>query len=219
MLNLLTDLPRFISYLNFKPSTDELGKKLLLDFLSPLSLESINFLTLSSSGMLKPISSLGNSDMQVVSDLAKLSSEFSVQNISAELAQNHLVVSADRKIVCSSITNQREEVGLILLTFTKAVNSEDVAIIKVFMLLVSYYLFPKLQIPTSNLSTLIVNPLTPRQRQVVEGFIEGKTNHELSLELGFSISTIRHETMAIFKTLGASDRKEAAKIAQEQSLL
>jgi hypothetical protein len=42
---------------------------------------------------------------------------------------------------------------------------------------------------------------------------------ELSLELGFSISTIRHETMAIFKTLGASDRKEAAKIAQEQSLL
>jgi DNA-binding NarL/FixJ family response regulator len=54
---------------------------------------------------------------------------------------------------------------------------------------------------------------------VVQGFIEGKTNHELSLELGFSISTIRHETMAIFKTLGASDRKEAAKIAQEQYLI
>jgi DNA-binding NarL/FixJ family response regulator len=49
--------------------------------------------------------------------------------------------------------------------------------------------------------------------------IDGKTNHELSVLLGFSVSTIRHETMAIFKTLGVSDRKEAAKVAVANALL
>jgi DNA-binding NarL/FixJ family response regulator len=43
--------------------------------------------------------------------------------------------------------------------------------------------------------------------------VEGKTNHELANELGFSVSTIRHETMRIYQSLAVSDRKEAAKKA------
>ncbi len=62
-------------------------------------------------------------------------------------------------------------------------------------------------------------PLTPRQAQVLQGMIEGKTNHELATDLGFSVSTIRHETMAIFRALGVSDRKEAAKAAQQMELI
>jgi DNA-binding NarL/FixJ family response regulator len=87
--------------------------------------------------------------------------------------------------------------------------------------LTSTYIFPKIvdTNPSASLTDLKQNPLTPRQRQVLSGFVEGKTNHELALELGFSISTIRHETMAIFKTLGASDRKEAAKLAQQHNLI
>lgn len=55
--------------------------------------------------------------------------------------------------------------------------------------------------------------LTPRQLSILRGMIEGKTNHELANELGFSVSTIRHETMRIYQTLSVSDRKEAAKKA------
>ena len=40
--------------------------------------------------------------------------------------------------------------------------------------------------------------------------VEGKTNHELAAELGFSVSTVRHETMRIYEALAVSDRKEAA---------
>jgi DNA-binding NarL/FixJ family response regulator len=58
-----------------------------------------------------------------------------------------------------------------------------------------------------------------RQLQIINGFVEGKTNHELAEDLGFSVSTVRHETMDIFRLLGASDRKEAAKIAQERSIV
>jgi DNA-binding NarL/FixJ family response regulator len=58
-----------------------------------------------------------------------------------------------------------------------------------------------------------------RQLQILQGFVEGKTNHELAEDLGFSVSTIRHETMEIYRSLGASDRKEAAKIAQEKDIV
>jgi DNA-binding NarL/FixJ family response regulator len=49
--------------------------------------------------------------------------------------------------------------------------------------------------------------------------IEGKTNHELAEDLGFSVSTIRHETMRIYLLLQVSDRKEAAREAVLQSLV
>ena len=55
--------------------------------------------------------------------------------------------------------------------------------------------------------------LTPRQLSILRGMVEGKTNHELANELGFSVSTIRHETMRIYQALSVSDRKEAAKKA------
>jgi DNA-binding NarL/FixJ family response regulator len=61
--------------------------------------------------------------------------------------------------------------------------------------------------------------LTPRQIQILRGMVEGKTNHELATEMGFSVSTIRHETMRIYQALAVSDRKEAAKKALLLSLI
>jgi DNA-binding CsgD family transcriptional regulator len=55
--------------------------------------------------------------------------------------------------------------------------------------------------------------LSARQLSILRGMVEGKTNHELATELGFSVSTIRHETMRIYQALSVSDRKEAAKKA------
>ena len=61
--------------------------------------------------------------------------------------------------------------------------------------------------------------LTPRQISILRGMVEGKTNHELANELGFSVSTIRHETMRIYQALSVSDRKEAAKKAISLALI
>jgi DNA-binding CsgD family transcriptional regulator len=61
--------------------------------------------------------------------------------------------------------------------------------------------------------------LTPRQVSILRGMVEGKTNHELANELGFSVSTIRHETMRIYQALAVSDRKEAAKKAISLALI
>ena len=61
--------------------------------------------------------------------------------------------------------------------------------------------------------------LTQRQLVILGGMVEGKTNHELATEMGFSVSTVRHETMRIYQALSVSDRKEAAKKALELGLL
>lgn len=61
--------------------------------------------------------------------------------------------------------------------------------------------------------------LTQRQKQILRGMVEGKTNHDLAIELGFSVSTVRHETMAIYKELSVSDRYEAARIAVKNGLI
>ena len=61
--------------------------------------------------------------------------------------------------------------------------------------------------------------LTQRQRQVLRGMVEGKTNHDMAIELGYSVSTIRHETMAIYKELAVSDRHEAARVAISRGLV
>ena len=55
--------------------------------------------------------------------------------------------------------------------------------------------------------------LTSRQLLILRGMVDGKTNHELAAEMGFSVSTVRHETMRVYQALAVSDRKEAAKKA------
>jgi len=55
--------------------------------------------------------------------------------------------------------------------------------------------------------------LSGRQLSILGGMVDGKTNHELAAELGFSVSTVRHETMRVYQALAVSDRKEAAKKA------
>ena len=54
---------------------------------------------------------------------------------------------------------------------------------------------------------------------ILWGIVQSKTNHELATEMGFSVSTIRHETMRIYQALSVSDRKEAAKKAIMLSLV
>jgi DNA-binding NarL/FixJ family response regulator len=50
---------------------------------------------------------------------------------------------------------------------------------------------------------------TSRQKKILGRLAEGHTNAGIAAELGFSVSTIRHETMKIYDKLAVSDRREA----------
>ena len=71
----------------------------------------------------------------------------------------------------------------------------------------------------NNIRDSSARQLSARQLSILRGMVEGKTNHELATEMGFSVSTIRHETMRIYQALGVSDRQEAAKKALILSLI
>ena len=220
MINLISELPRLIGFLNTRPNIDEFSRKLVLDFFYPIGINYLGVFSLFEIGRLKPIAEQGNSNGRY-STLVDLESTFQHKNIISGLGVNNLLTSPDKKMACSSISNGKNDLGLITTEFSQPLSTEMTTPFQIFMGIGSYYLYPKIQqvVEPGKQSYLSINPLTPRQQRVLHGFIEGKTNHELALELGFSISTIRHETMAIFKILGASDRREAAKIAQELSLI
>lgn len=60
---------------------------------------------------------------------------------------------------------------------------------------------------------------TLRQREILQMLADGLTNSQIAHQLGFSESTIRHETMRIYRALQADGRKDAVAIALRAGLL
>lgn len=56
--------------------------------------------------------------------------------------------------------------------------------------------------------------LTKRQNNILDGMSRGKTNKAIAYELGYSESTIRQESMVIYRMLGVSGREEAAEVTR-----
>lgn len=61
--------------------------------------------------------------------------------------------------------------------------------------------------------------MTDRQLAILERMAAGHTNAQIARTIGFSESTVRQETMAIYRHLGAGGRQDAARIAAERGLL
>lgn len=51
--------------------------------------------------------------------------------------------------------------------------------------------------------------LTDRERLVLRGIVDGKTNQAIAADLAFSLSTIRNDTSEIYRKLGVSRRSQA----------
>ena len=62
-------------------------------------------------------------------------------------------------------------------------------------------------------------PLSPRQIEILQSLIEGKTNYDIASELGYSVSTIRQETIKIYSMLNVSGRRAAAQEALRQQIV
>lgn len=222
MNDLVAEILRFANFLNHRPNLEELLSRLATDFLVHLKPSALAVASLGPTNKLKVLQAVGEDQHKAEITLHDLASDFYTDNLVKSLIDHNILKHPKNgNSLIAPITNGKVASGVLLCECEKRPTDEEVEQTKALLLLTSSYLYPKVanEIDLNSLSKLDVNPLTPRQRQVLAGFIEGKTNHELAIELGFSISTIRHETMAIFKTLGASDRKEAAKIAQQHGLV
>ncbi len=52
-------------------------------------------------------------------------------------------------------------------------------------------------------------PLTPREKDIQALMGSGSTNREISVDLGFSESTVRKDSVSLFAKLGVNNRKDA----------
>ena len=64
-----------------------------------------------------------------------------------------------------------------------------------------------------------IDPLTPRQREILESIVRGLSNNDIAMQLGITPTVVREYTIALFHKLGAANRTEAVAIAFRKQLL
>jgi len=65
----------------------------------------------------------------------------------------------------------------------------------------------------------LVEPLTPREQEVLSGVAEGQTNKQIAARLGISDRTVQFHLGNVLSKLGVASRTEAAVLALEQGLV
>lgn len=64
----------------------------------------------------------------------------------------------------------------------------------------------------------LAQKLTPRERQVLQGLTEGKSNKEVAIDLDLTESTVKLHVKTLYRKIGAANRTQAAMIAREAGL-
>jgi DNA-binding CsgD family transcriptional regulator len=168
-----------------------------------------------------PIDGVEQKSLTSISDLLEDT------NVYADLEKNGSIYNSHNHITLTAIALDSAIKGFYLFQHGDryTATSDSAHYVQALSSLMTIYLISKFPRGTttsllgSEVKTESTSHLSARQLLILAGMVDGKTNHELSVSLGFSVSTIRHETMAIYKTLGVSDRKEAAKSAISEGLL
>lgn len=215
-----------LEWLTFMPPLDKVVRALVLDYFLPYGPIESAIWHLSDRDALTCLAVYGPSDV-----IAGVPIPGNIWRNSSEVQLLALQVTAKRgtswsESGCHAVVNlyaQGMLIGFLTLRFPQVVeNQERVATeIEEFSMLISLYLALRFWESINHngshqkvsLSHNGKPDLTERQRMVLAGIVMKKTNNAIASELGYSVSTIRHETMKIFEILGVSNRVEAASYA------
>lgn len=64
-----------------------------------------------------------------------------------------------------------------------------------------------------------IEPLSPRQREILEAIVNGLSNAEISARLGISLDMVKEHNQKLFRKLGVTNRTEAVAITLRKHLL
>jgi DNA-binding CsgD family transcriptional regulator len=217
-------LDRLLNLLIQRPTANELLRNLETDLLASFKITNAIIFRLDAHNTAKELYS--NNPYPETADYVDFKSVLTLLSPASSLVtltSSTIGKSINNDFIVIPISNSKILKGYILLKMeVTGLTAQDLHLIEVIGKICAVYLkveLPELKHPhlTKELSSKV--QFSARQLQILQGFVEGKTNHELAEDLGFSVSTVRHETMEIYRLLGASDRKEAAKIAQEKDIV
>ena len=215
--------------MSFHPGMEEISRALATDYLTQFGVKGVRFGLFNSDDSILLLGQYGYPDA-----MAWRNRNIPTQEWRAiESPDIQLIISAsgqkwtnDSRFFVNTLRDHGVIQGYLVVEFTNPIGDANKqktgdAIDDLCMPIALYLSF---QIRRSPNQTISINSLdevrdsggaqlTSRQLLILRGMVDGKTNHELAAELGFSVSTVRHETMRVYQALAVSDRKEAAKKA------
>jgi DNA-binding CsgD family transcriptional regulator/predicted DNA-binding protein with PD1-like motif len=227
MKSALDEVTRFATLLTRSPSVDDLLATLLRDFLSQEDVSAIEIQVIGPAENLILRYFIGEPiDGSVNKSTISLTSLLEHKNIHTDLEKDGSIHNSHNHITLTAIALDSTIKGFYLFQHGKRYEASpnSAHYMQALSSLLTIYLgsiFPRgirASLLGSEVKTESVSELSARQLMILAGMVDGKTNPELSTALGYSVSTIRHETMDIFKILGVADRKEAAKSALAKGL-
>ena len=225
----MTQIRKFIEWLSFHPSCDEISRALVTEYLRDHGLRAMRFGRINNDDSAIVLGQFGYEDAEQWRNLVVPGSEWRNWNLPAidiMIGKNKSQWSPDSQL-CVVILRDRGVIqGNAVFEFNTPIaqgeknkvfeSIQDFCVpIALYLSFTNRALTPSpdgVTLPTDSRNSG-ASQLTQRQILILRGMVEGKTNHELATELGFSVSTVRHETMRIYQALAVSDRKEAAKKA------
>ena len=225
-----SDVVRFTTFLTLHPKPIDVLAALTRDFLHTFGVQSVQLFSLLNNNLLELRAEVGTPHKFTAAQssqrkLEELENLISTENICRDIALSGCICDPHSKLTVTPFTIGTSLNGFFLTEWPedKQITNEAMEAVCLYSALSSLYFthskFFALPQDAFDKDLIDAHKISPRQIQILQGMVEGKTNHELATDLGFSVSTIRHETMAIFRALGVSDRKEAAKAAQQMELI
>lgn len=223
----MNEIRSFVEWLSYHPSPDEIARALVLERLAPLGACSSRITLLNADDSLTFAGEYGFDDLKKGKTFTGSEwREWGDGDSHPVLGHKTHHWSKDGKNLNIQLRHRGAIQGHLEICFTHPIEDFGRAEELIFDYAVPISLYLSLNHSGRKVNGKNVDrddtgseQLTPRQLSILAGMVEGKTNHELATELGFSVSTIRHETMRIYQALAVSDRKEAAKKALALALL
>ena len=225
---------KLISWLTYHPTTEEIARAFATDYLAEFSVKGVRFSRLQNDDSIIVLGDYGFEDSSLWTNRVIPSTEWRARDTEPARilkGQSQEKWCNDSTVYVETLRDRGVTQGHLMVTFHKALSEADKnqAAERIrdlcipLALYLSFFHQSAFGVGGSTFTTDSRNTaaghLTQRQVLILRGMVEGKTNHDLAVELGFSVSTIRHETMRIYQALGVSDRKEAATKALTLSLI
>ena len=224
---------KFVEWLSYHPTTEEIGRALATDYLAEFAVRSLRFGRLNSDDSITNLGQYGFPDADEYRNRNIPSDEwrsYKSADIAIVAGISKEKWTPDSTIYVATLRDRGVNQGHQTISFHNPIPDaqkhhtseaiEDLCVpLSLYLSFVSNPYGTGVTPLSAENRDAGAGQLTQRQILILRGMVEGKTNHELATEMGFSVSTIRHETMRIYQALSVSDRKEAAKKAIMLSLV
>ena len=231
----MNSIRKFIEWLSFHPSSDDIARALVTEYLTEFSVNRVRFGRINGDDSAIVLGQFGYEDAEEWRDQVVpgyIWRTWDLPAIDIITGKNPNRWAPNNRMCVVSLRDGGVIQGNIIIEFAREILPDRQSLVMeaiedLCVPIALYLSFENRGRTKSNSNNHTLSDsrdstagyLSQRQIVILRGMVEGKTNHELATEMGFSVSTIRHETMRIYQALAVSDRKEAAKKALKLSII